>query len=234
MTRRLREAWTDAVCLCGNQISAHAIDATCPRHISTRALFPVRDLDLLQPPPASCGSSQSRSLAALRSVATEHDDHELIDAMAPISYRLDGDLAEDACRPPVAVRRRGDGSTPGFDRVRGRRVAGRRPADHAATARAQPRGLAAGAAAGRRAPRPSLGADRGHRRRRQQTEAAHRRALARLAWLRLPDDNTKSARRAGEGRPKAPERGAMAQTHFRRYGDKRDLFAQSGEADGAP
>ena len=86
MTRRLREAWTDAF-----------------------VLFPVRDLDLLaratpavmrlQPSPKTF----PQLLAALRSVATEHDDHELIDAMAPISYRLDKDLAEDAdAGPPVA------------------------------------------------------------------------------------------------------------------------------------
>ena len=86
MTRRLREAWTDAF-----------------------VLFPVRDLDLLaratpavmrlQPSPKTF----PQLLAALRSVATEHDDHELIDAMAPIQYRLDKDLAEDLDPgPPVA------------------------------------------------------------------------------------------------------------------------------------
>ena len=169
MTRRLREAWTDAF-----------------------VLFPVRDLDLLaratpavmrlQPSPKTF----PQLLAALRSVATEHDDHELIDAMAPISYRLDKDLAEDAdAGPPVAgsparwlPRQDSTGSAGAASPGGGRRTTQRR---HARSPRP-----AAGAAP---APAPSSSSRRDrHRRRRQQTEAAHRRALARLDRLRLPDD----------------------------------------------
>jgi hypothetical protein len=169
MTRRLREAWTDAF-----------------------VLFPVRDLDLLaratpavmrlQPSPKTF----PQLLAALRSVATEHDDHELIDAMAPISYRLDKDLAEDLDPgPPVAgsparwlPRQDSTGSAGAASPGGGRRTTQRR---HARSPRP-----AAGAAP---APAPSSSSRRDrHRRRRQQTEAAHRRALARLDRLRLPDD----------------------------------------------
>ena len=169
MTRGLREAWTDAF-----------------------VLFPVRDLDLLaratpavmrlQPSPKTF----PQLLAALRSVATEHDDHELIDAMAPISYRLDKDLAEDAdAGPPVAgsparwlPRQDSTGSAGAASPGGGRRTTQRR---HARSPRP-----AAGAAP---APAPSSSSRRDrHRRRRQQTEAAHRRALARLDRLRLPDD----------------------------------------------
>ena len=168
MTRRLREAWTDAF-----------------------VLFPVRDLDLLaratpavmrlQPSPKTF----PQLLAALRSVATEHDDHELIDAMAPISYRLDKDLAEDAdAGPPVAgsparwlPRQDSTGSAGAASPGGGRRTTQRR---HARSPRPAP-----GAAP---APAPSSSSRRDrHRRRRQQTEAAHRRALARLDRLRLPD-----------------------------------------------
>ena len=168
MTRRLREAWTDAF-----------------------VLFPVRDLDLLaratpavmrlQPSPKTF----PQLLAALRSVATEHDDHELIDAMAPISYRLDKDLAEDLDPgPPVAgsparwlPRQDSTVSAGAASPGGGRRTTQRR---HARSPRPAP-----GAAP---APAPSSSSRRDrHRRRRQQTEAAHRRALARLDRLRLPD-----------------------------------------------
>ncbi len=169
MTRRLREAWTDAF-----------------------VLFPVRDLDLLAraTPAVMCLQPSPKTfpqlLAALRSVATEHDDHELIDAMAPISYRLDKDLAEDAdAGPPVAgsparwlPRQDSTGSAGAASPGGGRRTTQRR---HARSPRP-----AAGAAP---APAPSSSSRRDrHRRRRQQTEAAHRRALARLDRLRLPDD----------------------------------------------
>ena len=169
MTRRLREAWTDAF-----------------------VLFPVRDLDLLaratpavmrlQPSPKTF----PQLLAALRSVAEEYDDHELIDAMAPIQYRLDKDLAEDQQDPGPAVagsparwlpRQDSTGSAGAASPGGGRRTTQRR---HARSPRPAP-----GAAP---APAPSSSSRRDrHRRRRQQTEAAHRRALARLDRLRLPD-----------------------------------------------
>ena len=139
MTRRLREAWTDAF-----------------------VLFPVRDLDLLaratpavmrlQPSPKTF----PQLLAALRSVATEHDDHELIDAMAPISYRLDKDLAEDLDPgPPVA------GSPARWlPRQDSTGSAGRRPATRRPRTRSSPGAGASAPASPRRAvldqdPRPS-------------------------------------------------------------------------------
>ena len=150
-------------------------------------LFPVRDLDLLAraTPPSCVSSRRERSPApgGAAGVATEHDDHELIDAMAPIGAASTG----MSPRTPTPDRQspvgRALAAALGLDRVRRRHVAGR---ERQTTQRrhAQP------AAGGRRraGPAPSSRRGRRHRRRRQQTEAAHRRALARLDRLRLPDD----------------------------------------------
>jgi len=169
-TRRLVAAWTDAF-----------------------VLFPVRDLDLLaratpavmrvQPPPTTF----PQLLDALRRVALEHGDDAITEALGPIQYRLEKELAENSeyeevsQRPPVA-------GSPARWMARQDSTDGAASPGGGRRAHFSPECVAVrGPRPAAPAPAPSSSSRRDrHRRRRQQTEAAHKRALARLDRLRLP------------------------------------------------